>query len=543
MYIHNFYSDLLLSIRVLFDTHIFENDKYIKRYEFNIGNRTFQLPKDYKPNFDFPNIIVSLNDETPTFGQRPEISQHIAGFNIDQTPVLYDLTNENILYVQEEMVNIPISATINCESQLQAKEVANVIKRWLPVNKFIQFLEFTSFLEVSQKFLDDNYFHIDQDQIVNLYTKLNHRTGQIDYCFSMRYFPFMRLDSIATAVPDSTQRSFQATVDFTFMIQFPLFLYNDRMPGTIERIDISISSTSGFEPICDYPSSKIINQTSSDIVNLKKGYIRRNYVVYEDDNPDNILTLDTVILLAGSVTNSSTRLAVTRASDDSLLISLDGSENRYKILLSNIPVTPESVNITVNSNDYLALSQDLAANVTIILHRSMKNLIVKFDLNDFPMSTSYSYNLFSGTTILKDYTGYTLDIPNNTITFTFTSSDWLIYKPTITHPLIIQFYNEQGTFPFQFGGVAPNFANIKTIIKSTTAKITWTSGVPTTTYVEYGLTSDYGSSTELKEDLIQTHQSIIYGLTPFTSYHYRIVTTDEDNVEYVSNDYSFTTNP
>ena len=150
MLIHNFYADLLLSVRVLFDNFIFQNDQYIKRYEFNVGNRSFQMPKDFKTQFEFPNVIATINDEMPAFGQRPDVSQTISGYNVDQVPVLYNSTNENVLYLQEELVTVPISIIINCESPLQAKEVGNVIRRWLPYNKFIQFLEYTSFLEISK---------------------------------------------------------------------------------------------------------------------------------------------------------------------------------------------------------------------------------------------------------------------------------------------------------------------------------------------------------------------------------------------------------
>jgi hypothetical protein len=77
VFIHSWYGDLLLSVRVLFDNHIFQNREYIKRYEFNMGNRTIQLPVDYKPNFEFPNIIVTLNDDVPSYGQRPDVAQKI----------------------------------------------------------------------------------------------------------------------------------------------------------------------------------------------------------------------------------------------------------------------------------------------------------------------------------------------------------------------------------------------------------------------------------------------------------------------------------
>jgi len=94
LYTHNFYGDILLSIRTLFDNHIFQNRNYAKRYEFNMGNRAIQLPIDYKPNFEFPNLIVTLNDEVSSFGQRPDVSQKIPGFNLDQTPVLYNRSTE-----------------------------------------------------------------------------------------------------------------------------------------------------------------------------------------------------------------------------------------------------------------------------------------------------------------------------------------------------------------------------------------------------------------------------------------------------------------
>jgi len=108
-----------------------------------MGNRAIQLPQDYKPNFEFPNIMVMLNDDMPTFGQKPTVTQNLASFNIDQTPVLYNTTTGEVLCVQEEMVNLPITCTINCESQFQAKEISAIIRKWLPINKFIQFLEFT----------------------------------------------------------------------------------------------------------------------------------------------------------------------------------------------------------------------------------------------------------------------------------------------------------------------------------------------------------------------------------------------------------------
>ena len=544
MYIHNFFADLLLSVRVLFDTHVFRNDRYVRRYEFNIGNRTFQLPSQYQTNFDFPVIIVTLNDETPSYGQRPDVTQGLVGyFNIDQIPVLYNATKETILNVQEEMVNVPITVNINCESQLQAKEVANVIRRWLPLNKFLQFLEFTSFLEVSLPFLNNIYFEPDIDTIYNLYTKLNKRTGQVEYCFSMSYQPLIRLDSISTAIPDSTQRSFQVSADLTYMVQFPLYLYCDKMPGVIEKIDIAIYNTSGFEPICDYPSSKLVNQTSDNISKLEKGYIRRNYVLYESDSEQGFNILDSVTLEAKAVTNKSSRLDVLRTSDDKVLISIDGSETKYKVKISDIALVPDSTTVTIDTDNYLTLTKDASNNITVKLNSSNNSITIKFDPKDFLMDEKYSYNLFSGQSIVRDYSDYTLDLEENSITFTFAASVWNSYRPTLTHPLIIQFYDKEGKFPFQMGGVAPYFAKIRVQPRQTYAIITWTSGVSATSQVEYGLTTKYGTIVDASTESTQTHRAFLKELSPFTTYHYRLIIIDENNNTYTSDDYSFTTNP
>lgn len=545
MYIHNFYADLLLSVRVLFDTHIFQNRGYIQRYEFNMGNRTLQLPYDYKPNYDFPNIVVTLNDETPSYGQRPSVSQKIPGFNVDQIPVLYNQTTERVILVQEEMVNVPISCTINCESQFQAKEIAAVIKRWLPINKFIQFLSFTSYLEVPQEFLDRNLFNPATDTIGNLYTKTNKRTGEIDYCYSLLYEPFIRLDSITASIPDSTQRTFQVVVDITYMLQQPLYMFNDQMPGVVERIDILINPSTGFEPINDYPSSKIINYLNDDIVNLKKGFVRRTYLVADNLPAETILNLDTVTLTADQVTNASTggrNIAVTRGSDDYLYITLGTSETKYRTNINSIPLPPTGTTITLSTDEYLKVVKDLAADITVSLHKITQGLTIQFDPTDFQLTTDYTYNLIKGSNTLKEYDDYILDIPNNTITFNFDNSQFSQYEPSIISPLMIQFYLKDSSFPFQVGGVQPNVGLMKVFnITRTAAEMTWTSNEETTTQIEYGTTTAYGALSALKEDYTVTHKVVLTGLGPNTTYHYRVKVTNEEDEEYLSDDYVFTT--
>lgn len=509
-----------------------------------MGNRAFQLPKDYKPNFEFPNIIVNLNDETPSHGQRPSVSQKIPGFNLDQIPVLYNQTTGVVLLVQEEMTNVPISSTINCESQFQAKEISALVRRWLPINKFISFLQFISYLEVSGEYLSKTSFDPTSHAISNLYTKLNKRTGDIDYCYSLQYEPFIRLDSISTSIPDSTQRSFQVVVDITYMIPMPLFMFSDKQPGTIERIDILINPSTGFEPINDYPSSKLINHLSDDIINLKKGFVRRTFLVTDAIPTETILNLDNVSLASSQVINSSTggrNICVTRGADDYLYITVGKDDIKYRININKI-TPPDGVNITISADEYLNISKNSTDTIIITLHGITQGLTLKFDPRDFQLTTDYSYNLINGSNILKNYTQFILDIPNNTITFNFKNSQVANFIPSITSPLMIQFYLENVTFPFQIGGIPPKVGLMKVFnISQTTVEMTWTSDEKTTTQVEYGVTTHYGTLSALHTDLTNLHHLILTGLLPNTTYHYRVKVTNSEEKEYLSGDYAFTT--
>jgi len=560
LYIHSFYGDLLLSVRVLFDRHIFQNRNYVKRYEFNMGNRAIQLPQDYKPNFEFPNIMVMLNDDMPTFGQKPTVTQNLASFNIDQTPVLYNTTTGEVLCVQEEMVNLPITCTINCESQFQAKEISAIIRKWLPINKFIQFLEFTSYLEVSPMYLNNNHFNPATQQIGNLYTKLNKRTGEIDYCFSLSYRPFIRLDSISTAIPDSVQRSFQVVIDITYMVQRPISIFNEMQPGTIERIDMLINPSTSFEPINDYPSSISINYLSDDVASLQNGFVRRTYLLTDNNATESVQLLDQVTLNTNEISKKSVggeQIEVTRGANDYLYITLGtNTTTQYKVNIDSLPVPnwqptdeepypPPSSNVTisVDENRHLVVSRDLAGNITTALNKNIHGLTIKFDPNDFLMSPDYSYNLVKERTIYKDYTDYVLDIPHNSITFNFNNQQFSGLAPSLTSPLLVQFYLKNAKFPKQIGGVQPHIGLVRvTNITTNSAIITWVSDVKTTTQIEYSEeTTNYDQLSELNPNYTYDHRVILTGLHSGLCYHFRINTETEDKKVYISEDYKFET--
>lgn len=261
MYIHNYFQDVLLSFTILFDNYVFQSN-LIKSYEFNISNRSFSLSKvDYRPSFEFPACIITLNTDTPSFGERPTTVQRSPIENYNQIPVLRNKRNLNTIYVQEEHTQISVSIVINCESQLQAKEIEFHVRRITPINRYLQIFDFTSFLEIPENLLVNNGFILHEDEIINLFTKFNKSTGLVDYCYSLNYKPLIKLDSTSVSIADSTQRSFPVNLEYIYQIQMPMWvcLFEDK--PIIENINVNFSRF-GNEPI-SYHSTKALFQIST----------------------------------------------------------------------------------------------------------------------------------------------------------------------------------------------------------------------------------------------------------------------------------------
>ena len=291
MQIHNYFSDLLLSIRTLFDNIIFKPN-FIKYYSFNIANRTFELSQnDYKPNRELPAAIISLNDERYSFSERPTNIQNLTIENINQIPVLFDVVTDQYIFVQEEQVNVPITVNINCESQFQAKEVEFYVKRFLPLNKYIQLYAFTSFLEIDPHILFKLKMDYTQRYITNLFTRLNKNLGKAEYCFSIKYEPLVRLESIDPQISSSTLTKFTTNMQLDMLIQMPLhFLYNDPKP-IIERINVDFTRF-GHEPISENSMRSVTGTCEQLRLTTPNKLVRRNLLVHDLEE----FSLDTLIV-------------------------------------------------------------------------------------------------------------------------------------------------------------------------------------------------------------------------------------------------------
>src|SRR5215831_14390196 len=76
---------------------------------------------------------------------------------------------------------------------------------------------------------------------------------------------------------------------------------------------------------------------------------------------------------------------------------------------------------------------------------------------------------------------------------------------------------------------------------NTGATITWTTAVPATSRVKYGLTTSYGTLSSQNSNYTKAHSVSLTALTAGTTYHYRVLSNDSTGVLVTSLDYTLTT--
>jgi hypothetical protein len=86
---------------------------------------------------------------------------------------------------------------------------------------------------------------------------------------------------------------------------------------------------------------------------------------------------------------------------------------------------------------------------------------------------------------------------------------------------------------------APLITDVAANPTSTGAIITWSTNEPSASQIEYGLTTEYGSSTTLDSSKVTSHSQTISGLTPSLTYHYRVRSSDAAGNTSVSEDLTF----
>lgn len=89
---------------------------------------------------------------------------------------------------------------------------------------------------------------------------------------------------------------------------------------------------------------------------------------------------------------------------------------------------------------------------------------------------------------------------------------------------------------------APTFSSVSSSgVTTSGATITWTTNEASTSQVEYGTTTNYGSSTTLDSTKVTSHSVSLSSLSESTVYHYRVKSQDAAGNLATSGDYTFTT--
>lgn len=87
----------------------------------------------------------------------------------------------------------------------------------------------------------------------------------------------------------------------------------------------------------------------------------------------------------------------------------------------------------------------------------------------------------------------------------------------------------------------PSVTNILASVTPFSAAITWATDGPSTSEVQFGLTSNYGFSSGLNSSLVSSHSVQLNSLTPGATYHFRVLSRDAAGNTSASGDRVFTT--
>ena len=257
MIIHNFFSDVMISILDIFEHYIFDNKTYwfqtvvddqpgpktfFKDVQFNLGNRNWQIGNYKKAGqLEFPTGIFTLVSDETAFGKAANLLGHHRIWDVNEITCTHNKNTDIDIMLREEQAIIYLTVQINCESQLQANEVVHQIKRFLPPTKYEQFAPFSSFIQIPNYFFHTKYNNPNEHDIENLYVQYDGTTGEKNYFFLAHYKPMIRLNSVNAEISDNSSRSFPVLCDFNYLIQLPMWLFDTKDENTITRINLGLS--------------------------------------------------------------------------------------------------------------------------------------------------------------------------------------------------------------------------------------------------------------------------------------------------------------
>jgi hypothetical protein len=127
-----------------------------------------------------------------------------------------------------------------------------------------------------------------------------------------------------------------------------------------------------------------------------------------------------------------------------------------------------------------------------------------------------------------------------------TSKTWALTSGDGTKTVYVQYQDVAGnwstaaTDTIVLDTTAPaNSAITATVVTSSSVTITWTTNEPSTSQVDYGPTTSYGSTTPLDSTLVTAHSVTLIGLTSNATYNFRVRSSDAVGNEAISANATF----
>jgi len=189
------------------------------------------------------------------------------------------------------------------------------------------------------------------------------------------------------------------------------------------------------------------------------------------------------------------------------------------ITVNNAAPTPPTISITSPAS-----GATVSATVTVTTSVSANTTSVQFKVdgnNTGAAVTTAPFSYSLNTTTLTNATHSITAIASNAAAQTTTSAAVSITVANLAPPVI---------------------SNVSVSnVTSSTASISWTTDQPSSSQVDYGTTTNYGSSTPLNPTLVTSHSASLTALTPSTTYHFIVLSQDSNPTVSASSDATFTT--
>ncbi len=172
-----------------------------------------------------------------------------------------------------------------------------------------------------------------------------------------------------------------------------------------------------------------------------------------------------------------------------------------------------------------------AADAILTWNRNAETTVTGYKIYYGTAPKQYTNSIDAGNQITYTVTG----LSNLTYYFAVTAYDALKNESNYSNEVSKAFTGTADTIPPLISGISVGS------ITSGGARITWSTDEPSSTQVEYGVITAYGSTAPLDATLTTAHGQTLTALLPGMRYHYRVLSRDAAGNLAVSPDGAFTT--